>query len=218
MQVALEEVWLNKGDLKRWVELYSFRYHFMVYTAILVSLIETPQKNRDSELKSALNAFGEREISVLLEISFKILLFLIETLKLQEQVTQKARNITLVNLLRDVKNHNQVIYQIDVLDQLNEVGNQISLDDRATVLEALKITQENIIKALKTERILRQNPGFKPENFAVDLASIRSLNIQEKSSEYGKLLNEALKIGISLQDEIGGNLLNKSNQGESKRE
>lgn len=218
MQVALEEVWLNKGDLKRWVELYSFRYHFMVYTAILVSLIETPQKNRDSELKSALNAFGEREISVLLEISFKILLFLIETLKLQEQVTQKARNITLVNLLRDVKNHNQVIYQIDVLDQLNEVGNQISLDDRATVLEALKITQENIIKALKTERILRQNPGFKPENFAVDLASIRSLNIQEKSSEYGKLLNEALQIGISLQDEIGGNLLNKSNQGESKRE
>ena len=218
MQAALEEVWLNKGDLKRWVELYSFRYHFMVYTAILVSLIETPQKNRDSELKSALHAFGEREIGVLLEISFKVLLFLIEKLKIQEKVTKKARTITLVNLLKDVKNHNQVIYQIDVLDQLNEVGNQVSLDDRATVLEALKITQENIIKALKTERILRQNPGFKPENFAVDLGSIRSLNIQEKSSEYGKLLNDALQIGISLQDEIGGNLLNKSNQGESKRE
>ena len=112
----------------------------------------------------------------------------------------------------DVKDHNQVIYRIHVLDQLNEVGTKVQLDDRSTVLEALKITKENIIKALKTERILRQNLGFKPEKIAVDLASIRSLNIQEKSSEYGELLNEALQIGMSLQDEIGGHLLNKSNK------
>ncbi|MFW6316604.1 MAG: hypothetical protein ACOC1Z_05860 [Cyanobacteriota bacterium] len=211
MQAALEEVLLNKGDLKRWVELDSLRFNLKVYTAILVSLIETPKQDRKAELNSAIQAFGDRDLSFLLELGFKGVLFILELLKWDQTVKQKAKRITLVNLLMDVKDHNQVIYRIHILDQLNEVGTKVQLDDRATVLEALNITQENIIKALKTERILRQNPGFKPENFAVDLASIRSLNIQEKSSEYGQLLNEALQIGVSLQDEIGGNLLNKKN-------
>ncbi|WP_051017288.1 hypothetical protein [Dactylococcopsis salina] len=76
----------------------------------------------------------------------------------------------------------------------------MSLNDRATVLEALKITKQNLIQALKTDR------------FAVDLASMRSLHIQEQSSEYGKLLNEALQIGVSLQDELEGKMFKASSE------
>jgi hypothetical protein len=135
---------------------------------------------------------------------------LIELLKLEDLIKQKGKHITLVNLLRDVKNHNQVIYRIHVLDQLSSVGNKVSLDDRETVIEALKITKKNLIQALKTDKILRDNPGFKPEKFAVDLVSMRSLQVQEKSSEYGQLLNEALQIGVSLQAEIQSHLFKKA--------
>lgn len=212
MQAALEEVLLNKGDLKRWMELDSLRFHIKVYTAILVSLIETPKQDRKAELNSAIQAFGDRDLSFLLELGFQGLLFILELLKWDQTVKQKAKRITLINLLMDVKDHNQVIYRIHVLDQLNEVGNSVQLDDRSTVLKALKITKENLIKALKTDKILRQNPGFKPESFAVDLSSMRSLQVQEKSSEYGELLNEALQIGMSLQDEIGGKFFDDQDQ------
>lgn len=212
MEVQLEEVLLNKGELKRWVELDSFRYHVAIYYVILLSLIETPKTERKGELNASIQAFGDRALSPLLEIIFQGLLFLIELLKLQQFLKQKGKSITLISLLTDVKNHNQVIYRIQVLDELSSVGNQVSLDDRATVLEALKITKENLIQALKTDRILRDNPGFKPDRFAVDLASMRSLHIQEQSSEYGKLLNEALQIGVSLQDELEGRIFKTSSK------
>jgi len=50
MQVELEEVVLNKGELKHWVELDSFRYNALVYYVIILSLIETPETERKGEL------------------------------------------------------------------------------------------------------------------------------------------------------------------------
>lgn len=216
MQVELEEVLINKGDLKHWVELDSFRYHLVLAYVILLSLIETPKFERKGELNASIQAFGDRALSPLLEIAFNFLLFIVELLKLQGFLKQRGKYITLVNLLTDVKNHNQVIYRIQVLDELSSVGNKVSLDDRKTVLEALKITKNNLIQALKTDKILRQNPGFKPDRFAVDLASMRSLHIQEQSSEYGKLLNEALQIGVSLQDELEGRVFKATHEKELK--
>lgn len=215
MQVELEEVLLNKGELRRWIELDNFRYHTVVYYVILLTLIETPKFERKGELNASIQAFGDRALSPLLEIAFNFLLSVVELLKLQAFLKQRGKYITLVNLLTDVKNHNQVIYRIQVLDELSSVGNKVSLDDRKTVLEALKITKNNLIQALKTDKILRQNPGFKPDRFAVDLASMRSLQVQEKSSEYGQLLNEALQIGVSLQNELEGRVFNNSSEKKS---
>lgn len=210
MQVELEEVLLNKGELRRWIELDNFRYHAVVYYVILLTLIQTPETERKGELNASIQAFGDRALSPILELTFQVLLFFVKLLKLEKFLKQRGKYVTLVNLLTDVKNHNQVIYRIQVLDELSSVGNEVHLDDRKTLLEALKITKNNLIQALKTDRILRQNPGFKPDHFAVDLASMRSLQVQEKSSEYGQLLNEALQIGMSLQDELEERLFKPS--------
>lgn len=218
MKVELEDVLLNKGDLKRWIELDAVRYHAIVYYVILITLIDTPSQNRKAEMNASIQAFGDREISFLLEIIFKALLFIIHLFKIENFIKEQGKRSTLVNLLMDVKNHNQVIYRIHVLDELSSVGNQVGLEDRKTVVRALKITKNNLIQALKTNKILRCNPGFKPDRFAVDLASIRSLEVKEKSSEYGQLLNDALQIGVSLQDEINEGLFQKSNSKKAKRE
>lgn len=58
----------------------------------------------------------------------------------------------------EVNKHNQIISNIDILDQLESVGNPIKLNEREKVIQALIINRGNITRALETERILPENP------------------------------------------------------------
>ena len=49
---------------------------------------------------------------------------------------------------------------------------------------------------------MRENPRFRPEQFNIDLSGLRSLQATEKATEYGRFLNEALQIGVSVQTEM----------------
>lgn len=96
------------------------------------------------------------------------------------------------NLLEEVYKYNQLVKNIDVIDQLKEVGHSVSLSDRENVIKALRITREELIRALKTEKILRENPGFNPDEFAMNLANLKTLQTSEQASEYGRLFNDTL--------------------------
>ncbi len=104
--------------------------------------------------------------------------------------------------INEVNQHNQIILNIDILDQLEAVGNPVKLNEREKVIEALKINRENIVRALQTERILKENPQFRPEQFNIDLSGLRALQATEKATEYGQFLNEALQVGVSVQTEM----------------
>jgi len=103
---------------------------------------------------------------------------------------------------REVNEYYQLILNINTLDELEAVGNPVKLSEREKVLEALRINRENLVRALQTERILRENPQFRPEQFNVDLSGLRSLQATEKATEYGRFLDEALQIGVSVQTEM----------------
>ncbi|MBD3562318.1 hypothetical protein H6S82_26280 [Planktothrix sp. FACHB-1355] len=69
----------------------------------------------------------------------------------------------------------------------------------------MKLTREDIIRALKTEKVLRENEQFikiNPELFANNLTALAALQVDEQASEYGRYLNEAFQIGLSIQDEM----------------
>lgn len=208
MQPDLESVLLSKGELRKLTGLDSLRYNFLIYSVILLSLLDLTESERKGELNSAIKAFGDREMSWLIEFLINLIVKIIISIGLETKIKNKRKS-PLINLFDDVKNHNKLIIQIDVMDQLQSIGNKIQIEDRNKVIEALIITRDNLVKSLKTEKILRENPGFRPESFSVDLISLRSLQINEQSSEYGQLLNEALQIGISIQDEIEDNLLKR---------
>jgi hypothetical protein len=108
----------------------------------------------------------------------------------------------LLNLLEDVHQHNKVIQDIKVLDQLKQAGHQIDLVDRQETIQAVKAAKDEILLALRTERILRENPQFNPEHLSVDLTALRSLQIRDRVGEYGKLLNDALQVGINVQQKM----------------
>jgi len=106
------------------------------------------------------------------------------------------------HLIDGVNQHNKIIRNLDVLDQLKSIGNPIQISERERVLEALRMNRQNLVRALETGRILRENPKFKPEQFNIDLSGLRALQATEKATEYGRLLDEILKIGVNIQSEM----------------
>ncbi len=109
-------------------------------------------------------------------------------------------------LLDEVERYNAVIKAIHINDQLEAVGTtEISLSDRQKVIEALTLTREDLVKAIRAERILRENQSFlvnNPELLATNLRILETLQVNDRASEYGRLLNEALQIAAGVQEEM----------------
>ncbi len=115
----------------------------------------------------------------------------------------------LMHLLDEVDKYNEVVQAVDILDRLEAVGNsQVNLINRDEVLEALRVTKNTLIAGLMTEKILRESRislTRRHELFANienNLATLRTLEVKERASEYGQLLNEALQIGLSVHREV----------------
>ncbi|WP_026098733.1 hypothetical protein [Kamptonema formosum] len=123
-----------------------------------------------------------------------------------KKINFSLRNKILVNLFEDVERYNDVIQAIDINDQLEAAGNpEVSLTDREKVIAALELTREDLVRALRTERILRAHRSFiarNPELFANNLTALTALQVSDRASEHGKLLNEALQIAVSAQAEM----------------
>lgn len=112
----------------------------------------------------------------------------------------------LIKMFDDVKRFNSIIKAIDINDQLEAVGNrEVRLQNREQVIHALKLAKEDIIRALKTERILRENASFiklNAELFENNLSALTALQVNDQASEHGRLLNEALQIVVDVQAEM----------------
>lgn len=119
---------------------------------------------------------------------------------------QECASPSLRNLLGDVRQFNAVIKAIVINDQLEAAGNtSVAIKDRLQVLQALRLTREDLVRALKTERILRENKDFIATNamlFDNNIAALTSLQVSDVASEHGRILNEALQIAVSTKEEM----------------
>jgi hypothetical protein len=109
-------------------------------------------------------------------------------------------------LLSDVDRYNAVIKAIDINDQIEAAGNPgVVIREREKVIAALKLTRNDLIRALKTERILRENQHFilrNTELFTNNLATLTAMQVTDQATEHGRLLNEALQIALDVQLEM----------------
>ncbi|GAB4210485.1 MAG: hypothetical protein Fur006_70960 [Coleofasciculaceae cyanobacterium] len=122
------------------------------------------------------------------------------------KISFSYKNRNLVRMFEDVKRFNSVIKAIDLNDQIEAVGNPgVRLKNREKVIHALKLAREDIIRALRTERILRENEKFiklNHELFETNLAALTAMQVNDQASEYGQLLNEALQIVVDVREEM----------------
>lgn len=113
---------------------------------------------------------------------------------------------TLTTLLDEVDQYHAVVKAIDIHDQLAVSGNsENSINDREKVVAALQLIREDLVRALKTERILRDNKKLltnNPELLVNNLTNLQALQVSSLSGEYAQLLNQSLQIALDVQAEI----------------
>ena len=115
---------------------------------------------------------------------------------------------SLMRLLDEVDQFNQVLSAIDVLDRLNAVKSSQQQFDRQQVLSALGLARDTLVSGLTTEKILRDSRGLLARsgdlaaNIERNLVAIETLEVSDRADEYGQLLREALQIGLSVQREV----------------
>jgi hypothetical protein len=105
-------------------------------------------------------------------------------------------------LLKEVEKYNRLVAHIETIDQLAEIGNPVQVEDRETVIQGLQAMREQLVRALKTERILRDKPEFQSSEFSLDLTPLYALEVQQQATEYHKVLQDTLQIGESVQAEL----------------
>ena len=105
----------------------------------------------------------------------------------------------ILRLFTEVDKCNRTICDIDIFDQLQDAGNPIKLESRESAIAALRMTRNDIIRALKTERILREHPDFHPDRFDIDINAFEAIQINNRAREYGKIFDTTLQIAIDVQ-------------------
>ncbi|NJK38770.1 MAG: hypothetical protein HC835_12430 [Oscillatoriales cyanobacterium RM2_1_1] len=118
-------------------------------------------------------------------------------------ITLKHRN--LIRIFEDVERYNATIKAVDIYDKVASVpGNPPQLYHRADIIKALQLLREDLVRALETEAIFRKNRRFLREHqdlFATNLTALTALQISDRSTNHGRLLNEALQVATNLQAE-----------------
>jgi hypothetical protein len=113
---------------------------------------------------------------------------------------------SLRRLIKEVDRYNAVIRAVDINDRLEEAGNQgVGLSNREKVVRALEVMKVDLVRALKTERILRENKRFiakNPQLFSINLTALTALQVSDRASEYGRVLDRALEIAVGVQEEM----------------
>ncbi len=126
--------------------------------------------------------------------------------KTRSRIVNNNMTNSLRILLNEVNRYNTVIKVIDINDQIEEAGNpEVVIKEREDVVEALQLTKADLVRALKTERILRENKSFilsNTELFVNNLAALTAMQVTEQATEHGRLLNEALQIALDVQHEM----------------
>ncbi|OKH44901.1 hypothetical protein NIES2101_27540 [Calothrix sp. HK-06] len=109
-------------------------------------------------------------------------------------------------LLDEVDRYHAVIQSIHLNDQLATSGNKTShIEDREKVISGLQLIREDLVRALKTERILRDNKELLANNQELsinNLSNLQAMQVSTEASEYAQLLNQSLQIAIDVQAEI----------------
>ena len=116
---------------------------------------------------------------------------------------------SLTTLFDAVDQYHGLIVAVDVNDQLAVSGElDHSLNDRDKVITALQFLREDLVRAFKSDRLLRDNKRLLADNHDLsvnNLTHIQALQSSSQTSEYSLLLNQVLQIALDVQARRTGN-------------
>jgi len=138
-----------------------------------------------------------------------LLLFSYRNLKAIERDRQFQ---TLRDLIDEIERYNLIagnfIININAISSLSEAGAKVNLNNRQQVITNISKLKNDLLKALKIERIFRENPQIDPQSLNFDFTSLSALELNNRAVEYANEVNQLVEIGISVQTEMDS-LFNK---------
>ena len=121
---------------------------------------------------------------------------------------------SLARLMEEIEKYNKVVKTINLIASIESVSrkNEESIanpqEDSWEAIAALKITRTSLINALRVEEIIRKHQDFLNRRYELltnlenSLANLMEFEVSNQTNEYGSLLNDALKIGMSVHKEV----------------
>jgi len=125
-------------------------------------------------------------------------------------VNQAKRWKSVAKLLRQVDKYNRVVKSLAMLNQLSRTENNLQGDNSLEgekVLRALRVTKNSLLQAIKIE-IIRTKQGVmaRPNELMVtlenNLTSLVAGELDPPTDQYGYLLDEALQIAMSVEQQM----------------
>ncbi|MBD3307165.1 hypothetical protein GF339_12110 [candidate division KSB3 bacterium] len=105
-------------------------------------------------------------------------------------------------LLDDVDHYNAIIQEMVFVEQLQEAGNPVAIEDSQAVLERLHQIRAELVRALKTERLFRENPHIRLDETAFNCHAWQRLELDHQVRKYERFVNDTLKIGVKVWEEM----------------
>lgn len=114
-----------------------------------------------------------------------------------------AYSKTLKMLLNEVDKYHAIIQAVDNYDQvILSRQSEINIPDRETAIAALQLLREDLVQALKIERMVRDQKKLPTDNqelFVNNLANLQALEVNAQAGEYTQFLNKLLQIDLDVQ-------------------
>ena len=121
---------------------------------------------------------------------------------------------SLARLMEEIEKYNKVVKTINLIASIESVSRQKQEsatspeENYSEAIAALKITRTSLINALRVEEIIRKHQDFLNRRYELltnlenSLANLMEFEVSNQTNEYGSLLNDALKIGMSVHKEV----------------
>ncbi|MGF1487776.1 MAG: hypothetical protein ACFBSE_11860 [Prochloraceae cyanobacterium] len=137
---------------------------------------------------------------------FFIICNIILALIVRSTILKNSKNpklSTLRGLIDDINAYNQAARtftdQIKIATISEQHHQKLALKKKVLVLEKVKI---KLLKALKTERIIRENPNFDPEIVAGNMVTYNANELNKNASSNNTELANQIEIGLKLSQEL----------------
>ncbi|MDF5714916.1 MAG: hypothetical protein PUP93_13785, partial [Rhizonema sp. NSF051] len=120
--------------------------------------------------------------------------------------TERLESLVKVRkLFVECENYNSVIRSIELKDKISKVLEHVNDPLRDDVIKTLNQIRNNLEKALKVERLLRENldvVNIETEHLEITFAEIQFTDIKNYASQYSEFVEDVLTIGTNLNREF----------------
>lgn len=105
----------------------------------------------------------------------------------------------------ECENYNKILKSINVKDQIANVLDRNSDETRQEILSLLEKIRNNLVKALKIDKIIRENSdiiSITEESLEITFAELQYADITSHANQYSEFVDEVLNLGINLNREF----------------